>query len=112
MRYTGRRTLNGRKIEAMHRFYGTDPNRGICGDCQHLRRCEAGNHVVYKCVLYGDTASEATDWRVKWQACTLIDHDPNEDWVPVIERLKHEPRRYSHRINGELPGQMEVDEFL
>ena len=104
------RSLNGRKIEAMHRYYGIDPGGGICADCQHLRRCEAGNHKVYKCVLYGDTASEASDWRLKWQACMLIDHDPEiEGWVPVMERIQHEPRR--HR---ELPleGQISMEEAI
>ena len=93
----------------MHRYYGVDPGRGICDDCQHLVRYEAGNKAVYKCVLYGVTHSEATDWRKQWEACALIDHDPNEDFVPVFERMQHEPRR--HR-EPELKGQMSIEDFV
>lgn len=102
--------LAGRKIEAMHRYYGVDPGRGICADCHHLKRYQAGNKVVYKCVLYGTSHSVATDWRKQWEACALISHDPEPDnFVPVFERVQHEPRR--HR-EPPLKGQMDVEDFL
>lgn len=94
--------LAGRKIEAMHRYYGVDPGRRICDDCQHLVRYEAGNKVVYKCALYGLSHSEATDWRKKWEACALISHDTNEDWTPIIELLRHEPRRHNVPLDGQI----------
>ena len=101
--------LNGRKIEAMHRLYGKDTGGGICADCHHLIRCAAGKRSVYKCVLYGNTASEATDWRLRWQACMLINHDPEiEDWEPVMERIRREPKIYANYCRGQM--RMEIDD--
>lgn len=93
--------LNGRKIEAMHKLYGFGADR--CENCPHLVKHVWGR-IYYKCSLYGDSASEATDWRLSWPACGLIDHDPEPDnWIPVI-------KRYERVVTIEqLPGQISMD---
>lgn len=94
--------IRGRKIDAMHRFYGVDPKERICDDCPHLVK-RFYDRVYYKCSLYGVSASEATDWRKKWQACMLIDHDPEPDnFVPVLERLKHSPKLSEPPVEGQI----------
>lgn len=102
-------SIRTNKIDAMHRLYGVDPGDGICADCQHLVKT-VWDRTYYKCALYGVSHSEATDWRKHWQACILIDHDPEPDnWVPVVERLKHEPRGTERT---ELDGQIGIEEIL
>lgn len=93
--------LNGRKIEAMHRLYGA--GKGKCRDCPHLVVNYWGRNF-YKCALYGRSASEATDWRISWPACGLIDRDPEMDnWVPVI-------KRYERVMTVEqIPGQISME---
>lgn len=87
----------------MHAMYGTDVEERICADCPHLINI-VRDKIYYKCTLYGVSNSEATDWRRKWQACALLDHDPDPDnFVPVLERLKHMPRsRLDKPINGQI----------
>ncbi|MEN6636134.1 MAG: hypothetical protein ABFC56_09800, partial [Clostridiaceae bacterium] len=58
-----------RKLEAMHARYGCVD--GKCRDCDHLAR-KLWDKRYIKCVLYGDTNCEATDWRMKWQACGMF----------------------------------------
>lgn len=96
--------MSGRKIEAMHRLYGVDPIDRTCDDCPHCVRYTPTDRHFYKCSLYGVTSGESTDWRLKWRACTLIDHDPEPDnFTVVIERLKHGPRP---KIVEQIPGQI------
>ena len=92
--------LNGRKIEAMHILYGSES--GTCKDCHHLL-CNLWDKNYYKCALYGVSHSEATDWRLSWPACGMINHDPEMDWVPVIKRYERV------RIEEQIPGQIEME---
>jgi hypothetical protein len=51
------------------------------------------------------THSESTDWKKSNEPCCLIDLPLPNDFIPVIERLKHE------RIQKEepIPGQITMD---
>ena len=56
-----------RRHGEMVRLYGPCPGRR-CGQCAHLvRRRYARTYL--KCEVAGETASAATDWRAKWDAC-------------------------------------------
>jgi len=55
------------RLLRMYRRHGKTPGKK-CKTCAHLKRYEYG-HTYYKCVLYGLSASSATDWRLKWDAC-------------------------------------------
>lgn len=80
-----------RKAEAMHRLYGKDPAGRKCGECVHLVRIKR-DRTYYKCALYGISSSLSTDWRVRWDACELINHDPEPDnFYPVKDRLQTVP---------------------
>ena len=70
-----------RKIEAMHRIYGT--GCGKCKDCPHIVR-KVLDRTYYKCLVYGDSNSEATDWRLKYPACGLIDKPFPEEEIRVV----------------------------
>ena len=101
-----------KKIDAMHMLFGTCADRK-CADCDHL--CSRiYDRRYYKCELYGDSASEATDWAKSWTACGLID-DPNgaeqfcAEWETVMRYLKHNRQR---QPEPQLEGQMCMEDFL
>lgn len=76
----------------MHRAYGL--HSGTCKDCPHLIGGEYHDRRYYKCRAYGVSRSEATDWRLSWRACGLIDiPDLRPDFRPVLERIKHESKK-------------------
>ena len=87
-----------RKIDLMHKLYGEIPDRK-CKDCQHLCSYTA-NSKYYKCECYGQTASEATDWRLKWTACSLIDVEVFSEY-PVVRNLRY--------LNGKTKEPIEVE---
>lgn len=94
-------TTTLRKIDAMHHYYGVGVGR--CGNCPHLRSKTFG-HVYHKCLVYGDTAGEGTDWRMKYQACGLIDKPFPEEDVRIMKLV-----RMAGTPEPQLPGQMRMD---
>lgn len=58
----------GRKISAMWDEFGTLYGK-CCGGCCHLIKHEGYRRNYYKCEIYGQSASEATDWVKGWTAC-------------------------------------------
>ena len=100
--------MNERKIYAMHRLYGTC---GVmrCKDCDHLIGNKYHDRRYYKCELYGITGSEATDWRLSYQACGLYNmHVKRSTWTPVIKRLRHS-RKAQKVPEPPLEGQMRLE---
>lgn len=94
------------KIDAMHSLFGA-VGGATCKICPHLERLRYHDRSYYKCKAYGNTASEATDWRLWYPACTLIFFELAKDHVPVIERLKHGARGCDEKP---IPGQMTMFE--
>lgn len=77
--------MANRKIDAMHREYGTDCAHK-CADCPNL--CiHMTSKRRYKCEAYGESSSAATDWAKQWTACGLYGKPIPEDHVPLIRRL-------------------------
>lgn len=72
------------KIDAMHHFYGF--GTGQCKDCPHFIR-KVWDRTFNKCTVYGDSNSAATDWRLSYQACGLIDKPFPEDDVRIVKRV-------------------------
>ena len=60
-----------KKIEKMHNIFGLYHGNN-CGKCSNIVRIQTGNSCHYKCSLYGITASQASDWRLKWTACGMF----------------------------------------
>jgi hypothetical protein len=63
------RRLAAIRLAKMHACYGHGPAGQTCKDCVYLSRVAANVKIVFKCSVYGDTRSEASDWRGKWPAC-------------------------------------------
>jgi len=60
-----------RKSEFMWYMHGKREDKR-CGDCQHMIIKYGDQPATYfKCKFYGDSSSEATDWRKKYIACGL-----------------------------------------
>ena len=98
-----------RKIFAMHKRFGTC---GLfrCKDCNHLIGGKYHDRQYYKCELYGMTHSEATDWRVSYQACGMYGVEQDMDrWVSILDQILHSPKKTSE---PPIEGQMDFNEFL
>ena len=87
------------KISRMYKRFGKFGSGLKCKDCSNLIRVERGNHRVSKCLVYGDTFSEASDWKQSHMACGMINHE--YDGKPIIEIC--EPR---HKADEQIEGQM------
>lgn len=72
-RGTGGRAVAGvkRKIDAMHAEYGLS-SAGRCAECCNFVHGRYHDRCYNKCVAYGLSHSEATDWRAKYLACGLF----------------------------------------
>lgn len=73
-----------RKIDLMHRQFGLSPGNK-CKDCSNLT-AHFYDKRYYKCTVYGESASEATDWVLKWDACGMF----NKDWHgnPIVHLVR------------------------
>lgn len=103
-----------RKIDAMHSLFGKSPGKR-CKDCPHLFR-RTYDRAYYKCDVYGDSCSVATDWAQSWEACGLIDGD-HWRWYQIRQRdgtvvnmLKHESRKAM--VQEECKGQIRMEDLL
>ena len=94
--------MNERKIQAMHKRFGTC---GVfrCKDCDHLIKGKYHDRGYSKCELYGLTHSEATDWRQANQACGMYNVPQDMDmWVPIIKQLQWQARPQEQQLEGQL----------
>ena len=90
-----------RKIDAMHKYYGFGSGR--CENCPHFRR-KVFDRTYHKCLVYGDSNSEATDWRCGYTACGLIDKPFPADETRIVTRI------IASKIDNEpIPGQLVMD---
>ena len=90
-----------KKIEAMYQIFGKlDGHR--CVDCCHLKGRDETN-VYFKCELYGDSHSSATDWGKYWIACKMFNVLP----TPYREIYKALPREYKEE--PQLEGQISME---
>lgn len=91
--------MTARKIDAMHREYGTDCAHK-CADCSNL--CiHMTSKKRYKCEAYGESSSAATDWAKKWAACGLYGKPLAADHVPLIKRLTS-TKQQEKPIDGQM----------
>lgn len=94
------------KIQMIYKWSGGTSWQHTCKECKNLVRVSVGKRAVHKCLVYGNTASTATDWRVSYTACKHFN-------MPVPERPLIETN--GKRVNQEqeleieqLPGQMSI----
>ena len=93
--------MTERKIQAMHKRFGTC---GVlqCRDCSHLISGEYHDKRYHKCELYGLSHSEATDWRLSYQACGMYNVPQDMAWfTPLFEQIKHDPKIFQP-LDGQI----------
>ena len=90
----------------MHKLFGEIPDRK-CKECQYLVSYTA-NRKYYKCDVYGNTSSEASEWRLKWTACGMIDI-PIYDGAPIINQVRL--LNWRPKEKEQIEGQLVLDEF-
>lgn len=91
-----------RKIDLMHREFG-ECEEHTCGECSNLVE-HRYDKCYRKCVIYGCTNSEASDWAKRWIACGMF----NKDWNgrPIIEMVK--PTKEDQQQYEPLEGQISM----
>ena len=95
----------GRKIEAMHYKYGQSPLHK-CGDCPNFIAYEYCGKRLFKCLGYGDTRSESSDWRKSWTACRHYNQP-----FPKNERSLIECLTRPAKDNSPADGQIKMEEL-
>ena len=78
-------------IEFMHQLFGSGNPSDKCGTCDHLVSYKQ-SRTWYKCEVYGDTRSEATDWRLKYPSCALYNMPYNGTTGIEIEKHMRKPK--------------------
>lgn len=77
--------------------------------CKDLRKCKECSNLIkkqysknyYKCLVYGDTNSTATDWRLSYVACGQFNKEYKGN--KIIDILKHSPKaKESFNVKGQL----------
>jgi hypothetical protein len=64
------RRLARKRMLYMIGKYGPAPEGGSCATRKHLIHGGTSHRRSYlKCALYGNSSSESTDWRKKWEGC-------------------------------------------
>ena len=91
-----------RKIAAMHKEYGKAHGLKCAGCPSLMRRVFPSSRRVYKCVAYGASKSESTDWALSWPACGLHGLPVDKDRTPLVERLKHAKRPDNKPVEGQI----------
>lgn len=98
--------MNTRKIDAMHMHFGVCEGKQ-CADCLFLVT-KTYDRRYYKCEIYGDSNSVATDWAKRWDACGLID-DPDGSipfqmqWGTMTNYIRHNrPKQAEEPVEGQI----------
>ena len=82
------------KAKRMYKQFGMITDGRRCKDCDNLIKVGA----YYKCLIYGNTHSEASDWKISNTACGMID----KDYIgrPIIELRERESQ--DEQIEGQM----------
>ena len=83
------------KAKRMYKQFGMITDGRRCKDCDNLIKVGA----YYKCLIYGNTHSEASDWKISNTACGMFD----KDYIgrSIIE-LRETQSRSDEQIEGQL----------
>ena len=93
-----------RKIDLMHRQFGKCDGH-TCGECSNLES-SIYDRRYYKCKVYGNTRSEASDWAKRWLACGLF-NKPWED-KPIMRLVRPTRKDKEEMQNTPIDGQMSL----
>lgn len=85
------------KIENMYELFGK--SEGLkCKDCEHLITHEYSRRY-YKCEVYGNSASVATDWAINKTACGLF-NKPYAGDLPIVGTISR--KTIETQIEGQI----------
>lgn len=78
------------KIDKMHYLYGK--GIGTCKDCNRLKCYRIGDRQrrIYKCLNYGESNAETTDWRLSYEACGMKDKVADKPAIKIYVANKKE----------------------
>ena len=88
-----------KKIDKMHELFGVTEGKK-CKDCDHLCYYEASKRW-YKCGIYGNTSSEATDWRLSYDACGLWNREV-KPMNPIVNLNKGKRKEPEQPMEGQM----------
>lgn len=80
-----------RKIDAMYESYGCIPTE-YCKTCCNLLKGNHHGNTYNKCIAYGLSHSEATDWRISNKACGIYNKPFDGNQRTMLEQLKIAPK--------------------
>lgn len=88
-----------KKHDLMYQLFGKAD--GLCKDCEHYIAFRYHDYNRRKCEVYGDTRSEASDWKGKAQACGLYPDKPYNG-RNVIELVHGGKPKEDIQIDGQI----------
>lgn len=86
-----------RKNDLMYSMFGKKSGEK-CKTCKHLK---GGINEYRKCRIYGQSASEATDWALSWDACGLWNRNYKGD-IPLVNLVKGGRKAKEIQIAGQM----------
>ena len=95
-----------KKIDLMYATFGVDPQCRKCKDCPCLVRVSTTGRAYYKCSVYGQSSSTATDWAGKWMACGRFGKPLEQGERTVLWVTKGDK---GNSGEGQLPGQIRME---
>lgn len=87
-----------KKIQAMYKCGGGTDYRHTCHECKNCLRIQKGGRKVYKCRIYGESNSAASDWKASYIACRWFDR---VYLGPPIMRMS-EQKNHREEIQGQI----------
>lgn len=91
-----------RKIDLMHREFGYVGGMHICKECKNFIKYRYQGKPYKKCKVYGVTASAASDWANKYEACGMFNIEYHG--TPIINLVKRGRRSQDNemQIDGQI----------
>ena len=88
------------KLDAMYAYFGKE-HVHRCKDCQNLLTGEYRGRRYSKCLRYGVSHSQATDWAQGWKACGAFNRPLNEGEYTVMRRMERK-KSSEEEIQGQV----------
>lgn len=87
------------KAERIYKLFGRLEGYK-CKDCSNFCRITYRDKTYRKCLVYGNTNSDASDWTGKTTACGLFNKDYSGN--SVMEIAKHWSKSTKNTIEGQV----------
>ena len=94
-----------RKSEKMRYIFGD--GEGTCKDCCHYIKYLHRDRTYSKCIVYGVSNSEATDWSYKHKACGMKNEEWNTELMAMDIPIDEPPEILENQILFDFGGENE-----